>query len=274
MPDKLAIIAGGGSLPRRLIEAAAARGTEVLVIGLKDHVDAETLAAAPASAVLPLGAAGKALELLRQNGIRDLVFAGRVRRPSLRELKPDWWGVRFFAKVGFKSLGDDGLLRAIVKAVENEGFRVLGVHEVLESLLMPEGPLGRLRPDAEAEIDIQRGLEVARALGAVDVGQAVVVQQGLVLGVEAIEGTDQLLARCAALRREGPGGVLIKIRKPGQERRMDLPTIGLSTLRNAAAAGLRGLAVESGGALILDMKNIREEADQSGLFVIGIKPPE
>lgn len=270
MPGKLAIIAGGGSLPLRLVEAARADETEVLVVGLKGNVDEATLTAAP-SVVLPLGAAGKLLELLRERQIRDIVFAGYVRRPSWRELKPDWRAARFLAKVGLKALGDDGLLRAIVRTAEEEGFRVLGAHEILGSLLMPEGPLGLARPDEEAEVDIRRGVEVARALGVVDVGQSVVVQQGLVLGVEAVEGTDQLIERCATLRREGPGGVLVKIRKPGQERRIDLPTIGPDTLRRAAAAGLRGIAAEAGGVLILDLKSIKEEADKIGFFVTGIQ---
>jgi DUF1009 family protein len=130
-----------------------------------------------------------------------------------------------------------------------------------------------VRPDAEAESDIRHGLEVARVLGQADVGQAVVVQQGLVLGVEAIEGTDQLLARCGLLRREGPGGVLVKIKKPQQDRRADLPTIGLTTLEGARSAGLRGIAVEAGGTLILDRKKLAEEADKAGLFVIGVTLP-
>ena len=129
-------------------------------------------------------------------------------------------------------LGDDGLMSAIAKEMELEGFRVIGAHELLDvSASMPEGPLGRLTPDVEAEGDIARGIEIARALGALDVGQAVVVQQGLVLGVEAIEGTDALLRRSAGLRRDGAGGVLVKIEKPGQEARMDRPTIGPQTVR-------------------------------------------
>jgi hypothetical protein len=128
-------------------------------------------------------------------------------------------------------------------------------------------------PDAQAEDDIALGFRVVRALGALDIGQAAVVQQGLVLGLEAIEGTDALIARCAALRREGPGGVLVKAPKPGQERRADLPTIGRRTVEAAAAAGLRGIAVEAGASLVIDHAAVAVAADRAGLFVVGVAPP-
>ena len=137
-------------------------------------------------------------------------------------------------------------------------------------MLAAEGPLGIVRPDAQAEADIERGLRVARALGALDIGQAVIVQQGLVLGVEAIEGTDQLLRRCAALRRDGPGGVLVKVEKPGQERRADRPTIGPRTVGLAAETGLRGIAIEAYSTIVLDRDEVVEAADRAGLFVVGI----
>src|SRR5207302_4676184 len=138
------------------------------------------------------------------------------------------------------------------KELEREGFRVIGADQLLDEAELPEGALGRVRPDADALGDIALGLRLARALGALDIGQAVVVQQGLVLGVEAIEGTDELLRRCAALRREGPGGVLVKIEKPGQDPRADRPTIGLRTVLLAAEAGLQGIAVEANATIVLD----------------------
>lgn len=272
MSSRLALIAGGGRLPRVLAEAILGTGRELLIVGIEGQVDPETLAAGRSQA-LPLGAAGRLMKLLHDEGVRQVVFAGKVRRPSLLEVKPDWRAVKFMAKIGAKALGDDGMLRAVIAAFEEEGFEVVPVDQVMSSLLAPLGPLGALRPDAEAERDIRHGLEIARVLGQADVGQAVVVQQGLVLGVEAIEGTDQLLARCGLLRREGPGGVLVKIKKPQQDRRADLPTIGLTTLEGARSAGLRGIAVEAGGTLILDRKKLAEEADKAGLFVIGVTLP-
>ncbi|MBF0372662.1 MAG: UDP-2,3-diacylglucosamine diphosphatase LpxI [Alphaproteobacteria bacterium] len=271
MPAKLGIVAGGGTLPARLIEACRARGRPFHVLAFRDHADPVLLAEAPADWIR-LGEAGGVVELLRRAGVSEVVMAGPIRRPSLAELRPDWRTVRLVARLGAHSIGDDGLLRAVVREFEIEGFRVIGINDVLDDLVATIGPYGRIEPDEQGWDDIRRGFSVARALGAVDVGQAVVVQQGIVLGVEAIEGTDALMARCAALKREGPGGVLVKLPKPGQERRADLPTVGVATLRNAAAAGLRGIAVEAGGTLVVGRDEVAAAADELGLFVIGVAP--
>ena len=273
MAGKLGILAGGGELPQRLVEACRAAGREVFVLAFEGQTDPGTVDGVE-HAWSRLGAAGSAIETLRQAEVSELVMAGPIRRPSLKELRPDLRALQFMTKVSAQSLGDDGLLRAVVRALEDEGFRLLGLQDVLPGLLAAPGALGRHAPDAQAERDIARGLAVAKALGAADVGQAVVVQEGLVLGVEAIEGTDRLLARCAALRRAGPGGVLVKVKKPGQEERADLPTVGPKTLENALAAGLCGLALEAGGTLIVEPERVAEIADRAGLFVVGVRVPE
>jgi len=154
-----------------------------------------------------------------------------------------------------------------------EGFRVVGAQELLAGELAPSGRLGAHAPDAQAEADIVRGVAIVRALGAADLGQAVVVQQGVVLGVEAVEGTDALIQRAGDLRRGGPGGVLVKLPKPGQELRADLPVIGRRTVERAAAAGLRGIAVAAGATLVLERDAVIECADRGGLFLLGIAPP-
>lgn len=271
MAPRLGIIAGGGDLPARLVEACRRSGRPYFVLALDGHADPALTAGDVPHGRFRLGAAGAMLAALREAGATELVLAGRVRRPSLLGLLPDARMARFVAKVGSKAFraGDDGLLRAVSEELEAEGFRLVGAHEVMADLLGRAGPVGALRPDAEAEADIRRGVEVARALGALDVGQAVVVQQGLVLGVEAIEGTDALLDRCGALRRDGPGGVLVKLPKPQQDRRLDLPTIGPVTVERAAAAGLRGVAFQAGGVLVVDRDAVAARADALGLFVVG-----
>lgn len=266
----LGIIAGSGALPRRLVENCRAAGRPVFVLALLGEADEATVADVP-HAWCRIGAAAKALDLLRANSVKDLVLAGGVRRPSLSALLPDWRAAKFFARVGYRALGDDGLLSAIVKELEREGFLVVGADDILGADdLMPLGLLGRHRPDDEAKADIEHGMRVAHALGALDIGQAVIVQQGLVLGVEAAEGTDELLRRCAALRRDGPGGVLVKMAKPGQERRADRPTVGPRTVALAAACGLRGIAAEAGMALVIDRAELVRVADEAGLFLIGV----
>jgi len=271
MTPKLGILAGGGTLPLKLAEAAEAAGRAVFIIGFEGHTDSATVAGR-SHLWSRLGAAGSIIARLKTESVEELVFAGPVRRPSFAELMPDWKTAAFLARIGMKALGDDGLLRAVTVMLEEEGFRVVGAHDVLADLLTPMGLIGSLPvPDTQAQTDIARGLEVARGLGLLDVGQAVVVQQGIVLGVEAIEGTDQLLYRCGGLRREGPGGVLVKIRKPQQDRRLDLPTFGVVTVERAATAGLRGIAVEAGGSLLMGRAAVAETADRLGLFVVGVE---
>ncbi|MDE1147734.1 MAG: UDP-2,3-diacylglucosamine diphosphatase LpxI [Azospirillaceae bacterium] len=271
MPDtpvKLGILAGGGDLPGRLIETCRAVGRPLFVVTL-DGQGAAVPVDIP-QAGFRIGAAGAILDRLRAEGVGEIVLAGRVRRPSLAEMRPDWFAAKFFARIGAKALGDDGLLRALVTTLEEEGFHVVAVQDLVQGLLSPAGPLGALAPDAAAEADIAHGAAVARTLGLLDVGQSVVVQQGLVLGVEAIEGTDALIERCGTLRRDGPGPILVKVRKPQQDIRLDLPTIGVTTVERAAAHGFRGIAVEAGGTLTLGRDQVAKAADAAGLFVTGI----
>ncbi|MCG5240779.1 LpxI family protein [Azospirillum doebereinerae] len=273
VPPKLGILAGGGTLPARIAAAALGQGRDVFMVAFDGHTDPETVAGLP-HLWSRFGAAGTIIRRLHDEGVADVVFAGPVKRPSFTELLPDWRTTRFLARVGTRALGDDGLLRSVVRELEEDGFRVVGLHDLLKDLLTAPGPVGSLIPDEAAWRDIARAAQVARALGDLDVGQGAVVQQGIVLAVEAIEGTDAMLARCAGLARPGPGGVLVKVRKPRQDKRIDLPTMGVTTVENAAAAGLRGVAVEAGGSLLIDRAAVAEVADRLGLFVIGIDAPE
>jgi hypothetical protein len=270
----LGILAGGGRLPGQVAAAARAAGRQVFLVGLEGFADPGVLAPWPHE-VARIGAAGKILAALRAHGCRDLVLIGPVRRPSLLDLRPDADGARMLARIGRAAFaGDDGLLAAVVKVLGEEGFRVLGAHEVLNEALGPAGLLTRTAPDALAMADIRRGVAVVRALGSVDVGQGCVVQQGIVLAVEAAEGTDAMLARCVPLARPGPGGVLVKLVKPAQERRADLPTIGPATIATAAGARLRGLAFEAGGTILADREATIAAADAAGLFLLGLGPDE
>ncbi|MBV8702877.1 MAG: UDP-2,3-diacylglucosamine diphosphatase LpxI [Acetobacteraceae bacterium] len=272
--DPVGILAGAGELPSKVAAAARAAGRAVFVVGLEGFAEPRLLAPYP-HAIIRLGAAGCILAALRAQGCREVVLIGSVRRPSLLDLRPDAEAARLLARIGRAAFaGDDGFLSAIIRVLGDEGFRVIGAHEVLDQALAPAGLLTRAAPDARAMADIARGVAVARALGAADVGQGCVVQLGLVLAVEAVEGTDAMLARCAALARAGPGGVLVKLVKPGQERRADLPTIGPETVRGAARAGLRGIAFEARGAMLADRDATVAAADAAGLFLVGITPDE
>jgi len=268
----LGLIAGSGAMPQRVANAAVAAGRSVFIVGLEGFADPAQLAPFPHT-FARIGAAGRIKDLLRAHQCQDLVLIGGVRRPSVFEMRPDAEGMKILARIGKAAFaGDDGLLAAIVRVLGDEGFRVLGAQDILREATAPLGLLSKAAPDSQAMADIARGVAVARALGSVDVGQGCVVQQGFVLAVEAVEGTDAMLARCGPLARAAPGGVLVKLAKPGQERRADLPTIGAATVAAAAAAGLRGIAFEAGGALIADRAATLALADETGLFVIGLDP--
>ncbi|MFM2044337.1 MAG: hypothetical protein RLY86_2913 [Pseudomonadota bacterium] len=272
MVGRIGILAGGGDLPARLAQACREDGRDVFIIALDGQADAAELPPEAPAAWYRMGAAGAILDRLKAEQVTDIVFAGKVRRPSLSELRPDWRAAQVLAKAGAKALGDDGLLRAVAKVLEEEGFRIIGAHDLAGDLLTPVGLLTRAVPDAQAGIDIRRGVLVATSLGRLDVGQAVVVQQGIVLGVEAIEGTDALIARCGALKREGPPPVLVKMRKPQQDRRLDLPALGPGTVAACRAAGFAGIAAEAGGTLFLNRATAIAAADEAGLFIQGVTP--
>ncbi len=267
---KLGIVAGGGTAPRRVIDACRDQGRPYHVIALEGQADAETPTGSPHTWI-PLGAVKKFRALIAAEKIEEIVMIGHVRRPSLKELKPDWFAAKFLLRIGFNLLGDDALLRSIGNAIEKEcGVRVIGAQNILGGILLSEGPLSARKPNDQSLKDIARGIEVAKLLGQADVGQSVIVQQGLVLGVEAIEGTDALIARCKDLKREGQGGVLIKLSKPQQDPRYDLPTLGPQTIEAAANAGLIGIAAEADKTLIIDSDKVKKLADEKGIFVVGV----
>jgi DUF1009 family protein len=268
----LGILAGGGPFPGQVAAAAHAAGRPVFIVAFEGFADPAVIGGYP-HAYARLGAAGRILTLLREHGVQDLVLVGPVKRPGLAHLRPDFEGTQILARIGRAAFsGDDGLLAALVRVFAEEGFTVIGAHDIITEAVGPGGVLGRVRPDAQAQADIARGVEIVRALGAVDVGQGCIVQLGLALAVEAAEGTDRMLARAGELAVPGPGGVLVKMVKPGQDRRADMPAIGPRTIEAAAAAGLRGVAFEAGGTLLTDRAACVAAADTHGLFLVGIDP--
>ncbi|MBY0338313.1 MAG: UDP-2,3-diacylglucosamine diphosphatase LpxI [Acetobacteraceae bacterium] len=271
-PSPLGLIAGGGPFPLKIAAAARAQGRPVFVVCVRDFCDPAPYTPYP-HAIERVGAGGAMIRHMRAAGVREVVMAGRAKRPSLLSLMPDAWTAQALARIGPAAFrGDDTLLRAAARLLEEEGFRLLAPHQVLDEVLSDPGHLAGPVPDEVARGDIARGIAVLRALAPQDVGQACVVQQGLVLGVEAIEGTDALLARSGELRREGPGGVLVKLIKPQQDRRLDPPVIGPRTAENAAAAGLRGIAVEARETLITERAATLAACDAVGIFLTAIEP--
>ncbi|MFI4935179.1 MAG: LpxI family protein [Caulobacterales bacterium] len=272
---KLGLIAGGGALPVSLASHCQTAGRPFFVLRLKGFAGPE-LDEFPGEEA-GIAELGKGVRLLKQAGCEVVCFAGLVARPDFAALRPDLKGLAAMPGAILAARGgDDALLRFLLHAFEKEGFQIEGAHEVMGELTLPAGPLGKHRPRAQDEPDIARALEVARVMGGLDVGQGAVVCAGLVLAVEAQEGTDAMLRRVAELPEavrgtpERPRGVLAKAPKPGQEARIDLPTIGVHTLQRVARAGLAGIAGEAGRVLVLDRDAFVEMADELGLFVVGV----
>ena len=270
----LGLIAAGGPFPLQVAEAARAAGQRVFVVCLRDFCDPVPYASFP-HLIERVGAAGAILARLRAEGVRQIAIAGRAKRPSLLSLWPDAWTARTLARIGPAALGgDDAFLRALIRCVGEEGFEVIPPQSLIEGAMAPAGLLAGVPPDELARGDIARGAAVLRAMAAQDVGQAVVVQQGLVLGVEAVEGTDALIERCGLLRRDGPGGVLVKLAKSGQEMRVDAPVIGPVTVAAARRAGLRGIAVQAGRTILAQRAESLRAAEAAGIFLLGLAPSE
>lgn len=275
MSGTLGIIAGGGELPAAIAESARAAGRDVFVFALQGMAQAQDINPFPHDWG-SLGEVGKGMKVLRDAGVTEVTLAGKVARPEWNAIKLDAKGALALPKVVAAAMkGDDALLRVMVELFEKEGFRVIGTAEAAPDLVMPKGKLGRHALTKAQENDIAVGVKAARALGALDIGQAVAVCEGLVLAVEAAEGTDAMIGRIASLPTAVRGtkanrrGVLVKTPKPKQERRVDLPVIGVHTIEMAAEVGLAGVAVEAGAALLMHRARTIETADRLGLFIIG-----
>ncbi|MBL8569630.1 MAG: UDP-2,3-diacylglucosamine diphosphatase LpxI [Phreatobacter sp.] len=272
----LGIIAGAGAFPPALARAATARGRPVFGLLLKGIAGRE-LEAYP-HAWVGIGRFGAILKAARKAGCRDLVLIGSLVRPNLWTTVPDISALKVLPDVvKLYRGGDDHLLRGIAGLFEREGFRLLAAQDVAPELLMPAGVLGRHSPGEADRADIAVALAAIAALGPYDVGQGMVIGGRRIVAVEGAEGTDGMLDHCRQMRDSGrlkwpPGtGLIVKAPKPGQDRRIDMPAIGPATIEKAAAAGLRGVAVPAGSALVVDMEEVVRRADALGLFVVGLE---
>jgi len=265
---KLGILAGGGPLPRLLIQACQNDKRQVFVIAFQDQCDPKTVLGVD-HAWVRLGRAGKAIDLLHANKVEQLVMAGHIQKPSLSQLRPDAKTLKFIAE-GLFSKGDDSLLSAIVHNLESEeNFTFVGVQDVLPDLLTPQGVLGRVHPSDDDLKAIDLAVKAALDLGAKDTGQAAVAGLNGLIALEERSGTDALLKNLIG-NKEAKGCVLAKMCKPGQEKRADLPTVGVVTVEHAHNAGLAGIVVEAGASLIIDRLAVIQAADRAGLFLVGV----
>jgi DUF1009 family protein len=273
----LAMLCGGGSLPLAVAQSVTGRGRPVLLFLLSGAADPGALERFPHHWIY-LGQVGKFLRLARAAGCRELLAIGSLVRPSVWQTRLDLKAISLLPRIltAFRG-GDNHLLTELGKLVEQHGFRLVGAHEVAPEILVPEGRRGRAEATERDRADIALGFDYLHATGPFDVGQAVVVAGKHVIAVEAAEGTDQMLARVADMRKNGRVqtsvglGVLVKAPKPGQDHRFDLPSIGPLTVAGVAAAGLAGVAVVAGQTVIAEPERVILDADKAGIFVIGAR---
>jgi len=266
---KIGLIAGAGALPHTVVAQAKAQGDDIVVAALQGFSNPEDFDAR--AQAYGFGEIGGLIKKFKQEQCTHISFAGQVSRPEFANIKPDLKGMRLLPKViKAAARGDDALLKLMVSVFEKEGFEILAPQDICHSSLMPQGPLGTVAPDEEQWADISKAMHIAAIIGAEDIGQGAVVHNGLVLAVEAQEGTDKMLKRVADLPAAIRGGVLAKRLKPGQEARVDLPTIGVRTVELAAKAGLTGIALQANKAFVMDIEAVKQKADALGLFVVGL----
>jgi Uncharacterized protein conserved in bacteria len=272
----LALICGGGSLPLAIADSVSARGRQVLLFPLQGIARPEDYAQRPHTWVR-IAKFGTLARAARAAGCHEMVLIGSLVRPAFWQVRFDLTTLKLLPRIAaaFRG-GDDYLLSSGARLIEEQGFRVLGAHEVAPEILVPKGALARVQPSEGERADIALGFDYLHATGPFDVGQAVVVAGRHVLAVEAAEGTDQMLERIAALRASGHirastvGGVLVKAPKRGQDRRFDLPSIGPRTVEGAARAGLAGIAVVAGSTIVAEPERLIAAADRANIFVVGL----
>ena len=273
---RLAIVAGSGQLPLYVAAAAREMGENPFIVRLRD--DSRFDWSGFDNAVISVGDVAGLGRLLRENRVDRVVLSGGgARRPEWREIRPTLGILLKLPSIvrTLLSSGDDAVLQMVIKIIGTLGAKVIGAHEIAPGLLAAIGPFGTQKPAEDDLRDIRKAAEAALALGKLDVGQGAVAVGGRIVALEGVEGTDAMLGRVAALRAEGRisprrRGVLVKLCKPQQDVRADLPTIGVETVENARKAGLAGIAVEAGRALVLDREAMLKAADEAGIFVCGI----
>ncbi len=267
--DKIGIIAGGGSLPSYLISVCKEKNITPFIVGFEGQTNSDIMSG-NSHLWADFGSVGKIVKFFKSNGVSNLVLIGGVKRPPFSEIKPDLKAIKILSKIGMRALGDNDLLSALKAELELEGFALHAMHDICDDLLIAKGSIGRYSPKLEHEIDIELGLRVSQAIGAMDIGQSVIVQNGMIIGVEAVEGTDALIQRCTDLLQNGGGGVLVKTCKPQQDQALDMPTIGVDTIINAHKAGLCGIVAQADNVIIVDLKNVAKYADKYKIFVSGV----
>ena len=267
---KLGLLAGNGMMPLEIAKHCKQKNLDLFVVCLDPFADVSAYSDVPHVSA-KLGEAGKILKSLNDNKVSHIVMAGGIKRPAFKELIPDREGFKIMLKLAMKKSSDDNIFRSVIREFETRGFEVVGIEDVVPEMMFAKGLYGKIKPSDEDMDDIARGIEVAKALGRVDAGQATVVQEGIILAVEAVEGTDAMLSRASSLKKPGKAPVMVKIKKLNQETRTDMPALGKLSIDRLKKYGIKGIAVEAGGILLIERDEVITAADEAGIFIIGIE---
>ena len=267
---KIAVIAGRGWLPKHVLEGCIEKGIGCEIIAIEDQFSKEIFEG-KSYYTFPMHAIGKIINKIKSLGIKHIVLAGTVKRAGITKLLLDLKGAKLLTMIMKAGLNDDAILRTVIAFLESEGFTIIPPEKLATSIIVQSGLLTKTKPNPAALADIKKGTEILKAVANFDVGQALVIQNGLVLGVEAAEGTDELIRRCGLIQQKDEEMcILIKICKPNQDKRIDLPCIGQETIKNLYRYNFKGVALEAGSALILNKEETLAEADKLGIFIYGI----
>lgn len=264
----IGIMAGSGQFPFLVARAAKALGRRVVICGFHDNADPALAEHADEFIMLHLGRLGDLIKFFKKNGVVQVCMAGAISKPkAVTDIKPDLKVTKLIFKLAGKSKGDDAILRAVAEEMQNEGLSVVPPDALVPGLHVKPGILGNRRPDRELWDDVRYGWRIAKEVGALDIGQCVVVRSGMVVAVEGMEGTDETLRRGG--KYGGPGCTAVKVVKPGQDKRLDLPSIGASTLRLLAEHKYACLAFDAEGTLFFDSEEAIATANAHKICIIG-----
>jgi len=268
----IGVIAGGGNAPKVIIDSLRSQKIKYFVIAINGNADPSNLQGSDHEFV-EIGEFKKVLNILKKHSISHVSFIGSIKRPSLSSIKLDSESALFMTKFGLGKFtgGDNNLLTSILSFFEKKGYKILGPENLSPELITPKGVLGKIKPSGKDKLDIEIGVHSLNTLGQLDIGQSIIVENSYVLGVEAAEGTNNLIKRCKDLKREKKqSGVLVKLKKHKQDPRIDLPSIGINTVKEIKRSGLNGIAIGSNNSFIIDIKNVIKEADKNNIFLVGI----
>lgn len=271
MSEPLGLIAGNGRFPFLVAAAARRRGRRVVVVAIREEAAPELEREVDELHWVGLGQLGKAIAVLRGAGAREAMMAGQVKhRQIFADIVPDLKLMAVLARLAFKNT--DSLIGGVADALESEGIRLISSVALLEDQLATPAAMTRRKPDRAARADVAYGVRIARALGALDLGQTVVVKDRAAVALEAMEGTDEVIRRAG--RIAGPGTTVVKLAKPRQDLRFDVPVVGPGTLAAMAEAGAATLAVEARRTLLLEREEFLAQAERQGLAVWGCQPED